>query len=676
MSVSVPTLGPFVSPFIEDENTIRARLLSAVPTGLSQEPGTWVRDFVEINIAEFNLQYQALGWLLAQMFPAWATGQQLDAWGAAYGVVRGTGTFAVGAVRFYAPPGTAIPPTTVVEVPLSDPNSPRLQYQTTNPASVILGLAGYADVPVVALAVGVAYNQPPGAIALLDSAINNVTQVTNTIPLVGGEDPQTDSDYRPFVVAQASLPSGAGTLIDYVVWGNSVPGVGSTAVYTQWDTAGVNPGILDGRQNGSVLLSLRDTSNAPVDWSVVYNAQVSIDPSRELISMFELAEGWVSDPTLNAPAGPTLVVSDTGGEIPVSTTNNYLIVAVNGMGVSLPSPEASASAITTTATSTITVTWLAVPGATAYEVYGRTQGAEMLLTTVTGTSWLDDGTTSPGDAPPTANSSAPAPIAWDDADVELGNSSLQVQYPAGGDPNSPEATTVRLSRNMDLSRFVAAGEISMWVKSSDWSEVETGDPYLLFLVDETDFFSASLDLIAPDGTTPPVSGSDWWQWRISFSQFVASGTPDWAAISSIAVSPWVIGVNAVTVNFDYLLARYAAGAIGVGGLSPVGADVTCLSPVTLPVDVTISNSLLKDGYTLVDTPGTTNVTSLVTSTLNTYFETLQPGQEVRFVDVAETIHNTDGFVDFVLELPNAAGTPPSVPVAITQYAQLGVLAVS
>ena len=264
MSVTAPSLGAFVSPFIENESTIRARLLSNVPTGLSQEPGTWVRDFVEINVAEFNLQYTALGWLLAQMFPAWASGQQLDAWGEAYGLARGTGTYATGVVRFFAPVGTAIPPLTIVEVPLSDPNSPRLQYQSTNPASVIIGQAGYADVSVTSLNVGVAYNQPPGAIALLDSPIDNVSQITNTVPMVGGADRQTDDQYRPPPsLAQAVLPSGAGTLIDYVVWGNSTPGVGSTAVYTQWDTSGLNPGILDGRQNGSVLLSLRGHLKRP-----------------------------------------------------------------------------------------------------------------------------------------------------------------------------------------------------------------------------------------------------------------------------------------------------------------------------------------------------------------------------------------------------------------------------
>ena len=142
------------------------------------------------------------------------------------------------------------------------------------------------------------------------------------------------------------------------------------------------------------------------------------------------------------------------------------------------------------------------------------------------------------------------------------------------------------------------------------------------------------------------------------------------------MNPWVLGSDTIDINVDYLLARYAQGAIGAGGLAPVGADVTCLSPVTLPIDITITDTLLQDGYTLVDTPGTTNATILITAALNTYFDNLQPGQEVRFVDVAEAIHDTDGVVDFVLTLPDAAGTPPSVPVAITQYAQLGTLMVS
>ncbi len=579
MSTTAPGAIPsFVNPFIEDENTVRNRLLAAYPDGVSQEIGTFARDFGEINVAEFVRQWASIGQMLSQVFVGWSTGQQLDAWATSYGLGRGLGTNAYGTVRFYGPgpttalpQGTAIPPGTVVEVPQTDPDADRLRFTTTNPASMFCTAAGFIDVPVRALDVGVEFNVAADAISLLDSSLPLVTQVQNQLPMVGGTDAEVDDDLRQRVLAQARLPVGSGTVIDYEVWGLEVPGVGDVAVYPQWDTAGLTPDLYDGRQNGSVLMVLRDPYNAPCDYSIVQATQQHVAPSRALLSAFE-------------SYGP----------------GQWQALATNGCVVSGDTTPANTQ-----------------------------MGAQSLLmtfSTATGTPWA----------------------------------------------------TVAMPRAVDLSRFASTDEIILWVKCSDWTKPASIS--LQFMQDAVDYFSVPMTSHAPDGVAlgPPTSGAAWWQWRVQFGQFVKTGNPNWAGINTLQLV--VFCAAGATMNFDYMIATYLQGATGVGGRAQVGADVTCFAPVTMPITVTITNSLLEDGYTLIDTPGQTNATTLLTGTLTDFFTQLRPGQAVRFVDIAQVVHDTPGWIDFTLTLPAAVQIPPSlalaVPVAVTQDPVLGTLTTS
>jgi uncharacterized phage protein gp47/JayE len=561
MSISVPS---FVNPFIEDENTVRNRLLAAYPDGVSQEVGTWARDFGEINVAEFVRQWASIGQMLAQTFVSWATGQQLDAWALSYGITRGAGSPAYATVRFFAPTGTAIPPGAVVEVPQTDPDADRLRYQTNNPVSMLTTAAGYIDVPSQALDVGVEYNVAAGAITLLDSSLPAVTQVQNQLPMVGGEDPEIDDDLRQRVLEQAQLPVGSGTALDYGVWGLEVPGVGDVAVYTQWDTSGLNPGLFDGRQNGSVLMMLRDSNNAPVDYSIVQACQRHVAPSRALLATFE---------QVGVPPAWSLVTTTGSTTVALDTTNK-----------------------------------------------------------------------------------------------QMGAGTLQFTFSVGGGTG-----VAQVPRSVDLSRFAPTDEIIVWVKASDWSKPTSIS--LQFLQDAADYYSVPWTLIASDGIAlaHPTTGAAWWQWRVQFSQFTKTGNPNWAGITALQVSAAAAGT---TINFSYMIARYLSGSTGVGGRAPVGADVTAYTAVPLAVNVTITNSLLQDGYTLVDSPGQTNATTLLAAALTAFLAQLRPGLPVRFVDIAQVVHDTPGWIDFTLSLPAAVGTPLAVPVALTQDAVLGTLATS
>ena len=105
---------------------------------------------------------------------------------------------------------------------------------------------------------------------------------------------------------------------------------------------------------------------------------------------------------LPAPTTPTFATAGSG--IPDSTTVAYRVTSVGPLGETLASTEVSA----TTGVGgpwTATVSWPVVPGATGYNVYGRTAGTELKMTPtpITATSFTDNNTVTPSGALPTTD---------------------------------------------------------------------------------------------------------------------------------------------------------------------------------------------------------------------------------------------------------------------------------
>jgi uncharacterized phage protein gp47/JayE len=281
--------------FPETEDTVRARLLSAVPEDMSIVEGSFARDFLDITVGELALVWSAINTTISQMFIAWATGITLDAHGEQYGVPRSEGTAATGTVRFSGTAGeTVIPPATLISVPTVDPDAERAVYQTTNVATVVVGAAGYVDVGAQAINPGADGNQPAGSVTYLDSPnVEGITAVTNLAPMTGGSDPDDDEVYRAKLLEAAKLPLGSGTLEDYVLWSLERPGIADATSQELWDLSGTTPGVRDGRENGSVLVSVRGPALVAVDWSELQDVQKWIDPYRQLVAIMEEGEPWV-----------------------------------------------------------------------------------------------------------------------------------------------------------------------------------------------------------------------------------------------------------------------------------------------------------------------------------------------------------------------------------------------
>lgn len=101
-----------------------------------------------------------------------------------------------------------------------------------------------------------------------------------------------------------------------------------------------------------------------------------------------------------SPAGLALVSATTGGTIAASTTVAYRVSAVYNSVETLPCAEVAVTTGSGTSTNSVTISWTPVLGATSYKVYGRTTGAELLIATVTASTYIDTGSVTPSGAMP------------------------------------------------------------------------------------------------------------------------------------------------------------------------------------------------------------------------------------------------------------------------------------
>jgi len=108
-----------------------------------------------------------------------------------------------------------------------------------------------------------------------------------------------------------------------------------------------------------------------------------------------------SPAVLGVPAlAKSFVYATTGGSIAAGTVVSYRITARSGTTETLASTAVTFTVPAGTNTNTVTPTWVPVPGASDYRVYGRTSGSELLMATVTVNYWLDAGSVTPSGALP------------------------------------------------------------------------------------------------------------------------------------------------------------------------------------------------------------------------------------------------------------------------------------
>lgn len=116
-----------------------------------------------------------------------ATGYQADYIGQYIGMKRKPATYAKGIATFTGASGTVIPSNFVIAYD-------DVKFWTLRSATI--PSVGYIDVNIQAIDVGESGNVPAGKIAKVVSALYGVETVTNALPILGGEEVETDTEFR------------------------------------------------------------------------------------------------------------------------------------------------------------------------------------------------------------------------------------------------------------------------------------------------------------------------------------------------------------------------------------------------------------------------------------------------------------------------------------------------
>ncbi|GGH93724.1 hypothetical protein ACFFGR_09135 [Arthrobacter liuii] len=207
----------------------------------------------------------------------------------------------------------------------------------------------------------------------------------------------------------------------------------------------ISPQVLVSQQLGTTeaaLYTVPAGSSAKISHGVLCNVTGTM-PAPALTLGALATQSNIVAPTLAAPT-----TSTTGGTLAAAT---YYYVATTTTAFGETAKSAEVSQVTTGTTSTVTLSWAAITGSTGTKIYrGTAAGAEnVLVATVTGTSWTDTGAAGTTATPPTAATSSA--VFWKVSAKNTAGETL---------PSSEVTATVAGNQSAPLSWGAVTGAVS------------------------------------------------------------------------------------------------------------------------------------------------------------------------------------------------------------------------
>jgi predicted outer membrane repeat protein len=219
-----------------------------------------------------------------------------------------------------------------------------------------------------------------GILSVVDNTLyeNSAANVGNLYPAVGGGiDIGINDDFLTnYTILSNNIIAGSTLGLDIY------RAAGSQGIFSgNYNLVGDGSGNLPNTITGNPLLGPLQDNGGPT-WTM---APLTGSPAIDAGSYDALP------PSLSIPTGVTLTVQPGGGGLPAQTTFTYRVSAITLFGETLASSEVS---ITTgnNASNAVTISWDPVPGATGYKIYGRIQGAEVLMYQIGGLSQFPNAT--------------------------------------------------------------------------------------------------------------------------------------------------------------------------------------------------------------------------------------------------------------------------------------------
>jgi len=285
----------------QTEEAILARMLGRLPADLDKSEGSYIWD--SLSPAAYQL-YRASEWareVLGRGFARTTYGPYLRLRCEEHGVLPRPAVAATGSVRLTGTAGTSVPIGTIVATPADEAaEAPSIEYETTEAA--VLNAQGVAVIPIKAVAAGTNGNVPAGAIALLGQSIPGVTGISNTEPITGGADEESDESLLARYLLKVRQPGTSGNKADYQQWALETPGVSRVQVEPLWNGPGTvrlyvldvqkrspNPAIVSAVQESIAPADGQGEGKAPIGSTVTVEAAIEVPLNIE--AKLSLASG-------------------------------------------------------------------------------------------------------------------------------------------------------------------------------------------------------------------------------------------------------------------------------------------------------------------------------------------------------------------------------------------------
>lgn len=270
------------------EETIRERMLAAVPADVDKSEGSYIWDALAPAASQLYIASLWAQEVLRRGFASSTFGTYLDLRCEERGLRRREAVRATGEVTMTGVPGTAVPAGTRVATPADAmTTTSSVEYETTE--EMLLDGAGVAVIPIAAVEAGAGGNVPVGAIQLLVDALPGVTGVTNAAAITGGAEAESDASLLARYLVKVREPGTSGNKADYKQWALEVPGIGGVQVEPLWDGPGTVRVFLldtDKRAPSQTLVDAVQDYVAPVDGQgegkAPIGAAVAVEPAVEV----------------------------------------------------------------------------------------------------------------------------------------------------------------------------------------------------------------------------------------------------------------------------------------------------------------------------------------------------------------------------------------------------------
>lgn len=256
----------------QTEESIRQRILDALPDDLDKAEGSYIWDAVSPVSIELALAAIWAQEVLRRGFASTTFGGYLDLRCEEHGLtriaaVKATGTMTKGnSLTITGTPGIVVNAGLRLATPANPvTNTPSIEFLTTTQCIIEGGGTGTADIE--AVVAGTGGNVPAGAISVVVDPYVGVTGMTNAAPITGGLNTENDAALLARYLQKVRSPSAGGNKADYLNWALEVAGVGEVSVIP----------VRDGP--GTVSVAIIGTDKIPAGQALVDQVQDYIAPS-------------------------------------------------------------------------------------------------------------------------------------------------------------------------------------------------------------------------------------------------------------------------------------------------------------------------------------------------------------------------------------------------------------